>query len=319
MKTLVFIELSDGMPSQDSLGLLQALQARGAETSAVLSAAQVSDAAAAAVAAYCPGAVFAVQSPAFQTPVAAPHAALIADLVRQGGYELLAFAASLLTTELSAMLAARLETGLIWNLTDLRFEDGTVRGDRATHGDAMRAVSEWKTQIKIALFRPRCFSPDAAPQAGGRIERVTVAEPGEIRVEIAQIDADASTAKFLASADVIVAGGRGIGKPENMHVIAALAEALHGQLGVSLPLVDMGWAPRAQQVGQTGTVVAPRLYVACGISGQIQHKLGMERSGVVIAVNKDRDAPIMGFCDLGIVSDVMDFVPRLTEALRGSA
>jgi len=125
-------------------------------------------------------------------------------------------------------------------------------------------------------------------------------------------------AAALDTADIIVSGGRGLRSADELDLVRDLADALGGTVGVSLPLVDMGWAPRAMQVGQTGTVVSPRLYIACGISGQIQHKIGIEKSGLIVAINTDKDAPIMSFCDLGIVGDLRTLLPKLAAEVRAA-
>jgi electron transfer flavoprotein alpha subunit len=120
----------------------------------------------------------------------------------------------------------------------------------------------------------------------------------------------------IEDAEVIVAGGRGLGKPENFSLVEGLAKALGGAVAATRAVVDAGWYPYASQVGQTGKTVAPKLYIACGISGAIQHKVGMQSSGTIIAINKDPNAPIFEYSDLGVVGDVHEIVPKLTELVR---
>ncbi len=120
----------------------------------------------------------------------------------------------------------------------------------------------------------------------------------------------------LEEADVIVAGGRGLGGPENFTLVEELAKALGGAVGATRAVVDAGWYPYSTQIGQTGKTVAPKLYVACGISGAIQHKVGMQSSGTIVAINKDPNAPIFEFADFGVVGDVHQVVPKLTELVR---
>jgi electron transfer flavoprotein alpha subunit len=120
----------------------------------------------------------------------------------------------------------------------------------------------------------------------------------------------------IEDAEVIVAGGRGLGKPENFSLVEALAKELGGAVAATRAVVDAGWYPYASQVGQTGKTVAPKLYIACGISGAIQHKVGMQSSGTIVAINKDPNAPIFEYSDLGVVGDVHEIVPKLTELVR---
>ena len=115
---------------------------------------------------------------------------------------------------------------------------------------------------------------------------------------------------------MIVAGGRGLGAPENFGVVEELAEQLGGAVAATRAVVDAGWYPYATQVGQTGKTVTPKLYIACGISGAIQHKVGMQNAGVIVAINKDKNAPIFDYCDFGVVADIHDVVPKLTELVR---
>jgi electron transfer flavoprotein alpha subunit len=120
----------------------------------------------------------------------------------------------------------------------------------------------------------------------------------------------------IEEAEIIVAGGRGLGKPENFALVEDLAKALGGAVGATRAVVDAGWYPYASQVGQTGKTVSPKLYIACGISGAIQHKVGMQNAGTIVAINKDRNAPIFDFCDLGVVGDLHQVLPKLTELVR---
>jgi electron transfer flavoprotein alpha subunit len=139
---------------------------------------------------------------------------------------------------------------------------------------------------------------------------------GKVRI-VERAEATA-TQGSIETADILVAGGRGLGKKENLELLEQLAEALGGSVAVTMPLVDRGWYPYAHQVGQTGRTVKPRLYLACGISGAVQHRVGMQKSGTIVAINTDPTAPIFGVCDVGVVGDALEIVPRLTELVRNS-
>ncbi|MCX7169179.1 MAG: electron transfer flavoprotein subunit alpha/FixB family protein [Proteobacteria bacterium] len=262
--------------------------------------------------------IIVIDHPAFAEPLYAPRVDMLAQLCARYSYDLLLFSTTVLTCEIAAGLAARLEAGVIWGMVDIEIRDHRLVGKRLAQNDTILAEVEWTTQARIGLFRPCAFQPCVVEnddfsveaiepdlQLGNRypqlVERISVTNP---------------EGPSLREAEIVVSGGRGIETRKNLDLIKELAAALGGVPGVSLPLVEMGWAPRSMQVGQTGTVVKPRLYVACGISGQIQHRIGMEQSGTIVAINKDPDAPIMNFCDLAVVAEIQSVVPRLIDLLR---
>ncbi len=174
----------------------------------------------------------------------------------------------------------------------------------------------WTSEPRLALFRPGTFDP---VESGGEAQVEELAPSFEdfsttaTMIEQAHEEAEGPS---IEDADVIVAGGRGLGGPENFSLVEALAKALGGAVAATRAVVDAGWYPYATQVGQTGKTVSPKLYVACGISGAIQHKVGMQGSGTVVAINKDPNAPIFEFCDLGVVGDLHEIVPKLTELVQ---
>jgi len=175
----------------------------------------------------------------------------------------------------------------------------------------------WTSTPRLALFRAGSF--DATPTGGGEPEIADVspsyaAHSGSVKL-VGQ-DAEESSGPSIEDADVIVAGGRGLGAPENFTLAEELAKALGGAVGATRAVVDAGWYPYSAQIGQTGKTVSPKLYVALGISGAIQHKVGMQSSGTIVAINKDPNAPIFEFSDLGVVGDVHEVVPKLTELVR---
>jgi electron transfer flavoprotein alpha subunit len=174
----------------------------------------------------------------------------------------------------------------------------------------------WKGEPRLALVRSGTFEP---AETGGEAEVVEIPVELEdfstlaVMVERAHAESEGPS---IEDADVIVAGGRGLGKPENFSLLEDLAKALGGAVAATRAVVDAGWYPYAAQVGQTGKTVAPRLYIACGISGAIQHKVGMQASGTIVAINKDPNAPIFEYADVGVVGDLHEIVPRLTELVK---
>ncbi|MEX2465205.1 MAG: electron transfer flavoprotein subunit alpha/FixB family protein, partial [Gaiellaceae bacterium] len=231
-------------------------------------------------------------------------------------FDTVLFGASVLTADIAAGLAARLDAGLNWDLVDLELQEGKLVGKRPALQDSVIIEVGWKSEPRLALIRSGTFEP---VESGGE------AEVEEIPVEVEEWSTQAtmierahaeSEGPNIEEADVVVAGGRGLGKPENFSLVEDLAKALGGAVAATRAVVDAGWYPYSAQVGQTGKTVAPRLYIACGISGAIQHKVGMQGSGTIVAINKDPNAPIFEYSDLGVVGDVHEIVPKLAELVR---
>jgi electron transfer flavoprotein alpha subunit len=226
------------------------------------------------------------------------------------------FGNSVLAADVAAGLAARLDAGLNWDLVDLVQQDGSLVGKRPALQDSVYVDVGWKTEPRLALFRSGSFDP-AATGGSAQVEDVDVTlEDFSTTARMVDQAHEESEGPSIEDAPVIVAGGRGLGGPENFTLVEELAKALGGAVGATRAVVDAGWYPYSTQVGQTGKTVSPKLYIACGISGAIQHKVGMQSSGVIVAINKDANAPIFEFSDLGVVGDVHEVVPKLTELVK---
>jgi electron transfer flavoprotein alpha subunit len=209
-------------------------------------------------------------------------------------------------------LAARLEAGLNWGLVDFDGETGKA----PQLADTVYVDVGWSTSVKLAIFRAGAFD---AGEVGGTAEvkdAPVELEDFSTRAEMVEQAHAEQQGPSIEDADVIVAGGRGLGEPEKFSLAEELAQALGGAVAATRAVVDAGWYPYSAQVGQTGKTVSPKLYVALGISGAIQHKVGMQGSNVIVAVNKDPNAPIFEFADLGVVGDLHQIVPKLTELVR---
>jgi electron transfer flavoprotein alpha subunit len=224
--------------------------------------------------------------------------------------------------DMGPRVSCRLKTGLTADCTglDMNAETGVVAWTRPAFGGNLMATIECpETRPQIGTVRPGVFkrgTPDAARTAEIIKEDLPV-PAGTVRTTLVEkIQEAAEGAVKLEEADIIVSGGRGLGKPENFAMVKALADSLGGVVGASRAAVDAGWISHAHQVGQTGKTVGPKLYVACGISGAIQHLAGMSGSDCIIAINRDPDAPIFDIADYGIVGDIKEVLPALTEEIK---
>jgi electron transfer flavoprotein alpha subunit len=316
MKTLVFLEHHGDELLKGSLGVLAKAVALGdADVAGVVLGSGVNGLAEPA-GRFGAATVYVADDPQLEAPLPQPRVDVLAQLVHDKGIETVLFGNSVLAADVAAGLAARLEAGLNWDLVDLVEQDGKLVGKRPALQDSVSVDVGWKSEPRIALFRSGSFDP---VEAGGSadVESVTVGlEDFSTAARMVDQAHEESEGPSIEDAPVIVAGGRGLGGPENFTLVEELAKALGGAVGATRAVVDAGWYPYPTQVGQTGKTVSPKLYIACGISGAIQHKVGMQNSGVIVAINKDPNAPIFEFSDLGVVGDVHEIVPKLTELVK---
>ena len=315
MPTLVFLETHDGEPTKGGLGVLSKAASLGGDVAGVVLGTGVRDAAEAA-GAHGASVVYVVEDDALGAPLPQPRVDALEAVVAASGAENVLFPASVLAADVAAGLAARLEAGLNWDLTDFRLEGGELVGTRAALGDTVIVEVGWTSTPRLGLVRSGTFDP---VPSGGTAELRDVAvsfQDFTTQARLVEHLQETSSGPSIEDADVIVAGGRGLGGPEGFSICEELASALGGAVAATRAVVDAGWYPYSAQVGQTGKSVSPRLYVALGISGAIQHKVGMQGSGTIVAVNKDPNAPIFDFADLGVVGDLTQIAPKLTELLR---
>jgi electron transfer flavoprotein alpha subunit len=220
--------------------------------------------------------------------------------------------------DVAGVISALTGWGVLVNAVAVRWEDGPVV-DMSVFGGKLTTTSRFTGENGIVTVRPNVVTAEPAA-AAGIVEPTTV--EGELRlpqVKVVDRVAAAETAAPIEEAKVIVAGGRGVGGPDGFRVVEELAEALGGAVGATRAAVDAGWIPYAQQIGQTGKIVKPALYLALGISGAIQHKVGMQTAGTIVAVNRDPDSPIAEFADLVVIGDLFEVVPAILAALRARA
>jgi electron transfer flavoprotein alpha subunit len=313
MATLVFLEHHEGELQKGSLGVLAKAASLGKADGVVAG----SDVSSLAAKAHGAKKVWVADDPALEAPLPQPRVDVLAKVVEDGGYDTVLFAASVLAADVAAGLAARLDAGLNWDLVDLQQKDGALVGTRPALGDSVYVEVGWKGEPRIALIRSGTFEAVGSDMGEPEVAEVeTELEDFSTKATMLEQAHEEQSGPSIEDADIVVAGGRGLGGPESFSLVEELARALGGAVAATRAVVDAGWYPYSTQVGQTGKTVSPKLYVACGISGAIQHKVGMQSSSVIVAINKDANAPIFEFSDLGVVGDLHQVVPKLTELVR---
>lgn len=245
-----------------------------------------------------------------------PAVDAVEALLRQTGPAALLVPATNAGKDTGARVAVRLGAGIITEASDIEVKDGSLVVQSPKFGGSVISTIGFKSaQYQVIVCRANSFA--AREEAGkGDVIALAATQGKEYPARVEERVVQEAGALSVEEASIIVSGGRGLGGPEHFDIIQALADALGGAVGASRAAVDAGWIPHAHQVGQTGKTVTPSLYVACGISGAIQHKVGMRSAGIIVAINKDSNAPIFEFCDLGVVGDLFQIVPELTRLVK---
>ncbi len=319
MSVLVFLEHHGDELAKGSLGVLaKAADLGDGEVAAVLAGGGPLRQLAAEAGALGARTVYVAEHDALEPPLPQPRVDVLEAAVRLGAYDTVLFSNSVLAADVASGLAARLDAGLNWDLVDIGRRDGELVGQRPALQDSVVVEVGWRSSVRLALFRAGSFDVGAGSGAPPRIEAISVEledHSGQARVISQKPLAD--DGRSIEDAEVVIAGGMGLGGPENFALAEELAATLHGVVGATRAAVYAGWYPQAVQIGQTGKTVSPKLYVALGISGAVQHKVGMQNSKVIVAINKDPNAPIFEFSDLAVIGDLHVIVPKLIELLSG--
>ena len=260
--------------------------------------------------------VYVADQPIFEPYTTDAHAAAIAKVVKENSPSILLLGASVQGRDLSSRLVGKLATGMATDCMDVKIVDGKLRATRPMYAGKCFGEIAVNAYPQMASLRPNVF-----PVVENAKEAVIVKfdpgiDPGQLKTKVLEVQKDTTGKVDLTEANIIVSGGRGMKGPENYVLIEELADVLGATVGASRAAVDAGWRPQKDQVGQTGKIVSPNLYIACGISGAIQHLAGMGSSKYIVAINKDPEAPIFARADYGIVDDLFKVVPELTKEVK---
>jgi electron transfer flavoprotein alpha subunit len=317
---LVYALHYDGAFNKNSLGAVSEAARLagelGGEAHAIVVGASATPELCATLGAYGAKRVYRVDGPeGLAQPVVDAMAHVITD--RSIGYAL--FGGGLLGFEIGAGLAARLGAGVAMEVTAVTVKDGKLIAERPILGDSAISEIAYRSDVGIVIGRLNAFEIVGGGSAEAEVEDVAVEfSDFSARATMIQRGEQRGADVDIEGADLLVAGGRGLGKAEGFDLCEALAAALGSSSAVAATraVVDAGWYPYSAQIGQTGKTVAPKLYLAAGISGAIQHKVGMQSAENIVAINKDANAPIFEYSDLGIVGDLNKILPKLTEAVK---
>ena len=258
--------------------------------------------------------VFRVEGP---EGLAQPVVDAMAKVIGEHGHGYALFGGGLLGFEIGAGLTARLDAGVCMEVTSVRVEDGNLVSERPILGDSSVSDVHYRAGVGVIIGRLNAFEVTESGDQDAVVEDVALEfEPHSLRAKMVSRGEQRGADVNIEDAKVLIAGGRGLGKAEGFQALEDLAGAFGGAVAATRAVVDAGWYSYSAQIGQTGKTVAPKLYLAAGISGAIQHKVGMQGSENIVAINKDANAPIFEFSDLGIVGDLNKIVPKLTEAVK---
>ena len=318
---LVYVLHRDGAFNKNSLGAVSEAAARAADIggqahAVVVGGSDLSDELCATLGAYGAARVLRASGP---EGLAQPVVDVFDKVISEHGYRYAIFGGGLLGFEIGAGLAARRQAGVTMEVTAIRADGGELVAERPILGDSKISVSRYRGELGIIIGRINAFEIRESTGTVAEVVDVQVEySPWSLQAEMVTRGEQRGADVDIEGADILVAGGRGLGKAEGFELAEGLAAAFGGNSAVAATraVVDAGWYPYAAQIGQTGKTVSPKLYLAAGISGAIQHKVGMQSSENIVAINKDSNAPIFEFSDLGIVGDLNKILPKLTEAIK---
>ncbi|MBI5880234.1 MAG: electron transfer flavoprotein subunit alpha/FixB family protein [Chloroflexi bacterium] len=315
---LVVAEYGDGKFKSITHQLLGEAGRLAAQTGGTVEAVAIGNGvkdAAGQLGAYGAGKVYAADDASLKDYDGASYAPVLVELVKRTQPMMIFLGATPMGLTLGPRLATQLQCALTSDCTAFALDGGAISVTRPVYGGRAVAVYQVKKLPLVATLRQNAFAPAAGGGAATAVDALTVT-PVALKTKVVEMT-KAETGKIeLTEAPIVISGGRGMQGPENFAMLESLASVLGGAVGATRAVVDAGWRPYSEQVGQTGKTVSPTLYIAAGVSGAMQHLVGMKTSKVIVAINKDPEAPIFKVADYGIVADAMQVVPLLTEACR---
>jgi electron transfer flavoprotein alpha subunit len=312
----VHAETLDGAPQPIALELLTKARSLGEVTAVALGpgAAQASE----ALGKYGAAKVYVHEDPAFREVLATPAVELLAGLIEKDRPDLVLFGMTYDGRDIASRLSARLGVALIANAIDVSERNGGFAVVNPLFGGSLLVTTVPRSGPALVLIRPKAVTAEPSSE-NSQPEVTTLADPvktGTAAARVLRREKQKASGPRLEDAPVIISGGRGLGAPENFKMLDELASELGAAVGASRAVVDAGWKPYSFQIGQTGKTVKPSVYIAVGISGAMQHTVGMKGAKTIIAINKDPEAPIFKLADLGVVGDVHKVVPQLIQEVR---
>lgn len=319
MKILAFAEQRDNQFKKVAFEVIKAARKVADEAQAELVALVVGSAVqgiAASLGGYGASRVVVVEDPNLALYSTTAYAKIIREVANKENADVVMLPATAMGKDVAPRVAVRLEAGLVADCTALTVEGGNLVATRPVYAGKALIETVVTSPRKVFTLRPNVFTSGVSNGASATVEKVAITiGDGDLTSRVKEV-AQSSGKLDVAEADIIVSGGRGLKGPENFVLIEELASVLGGAVGASRAVVDAGWRPHDEQVGQTGKTVSPSLYIAVAISGAIQHLAGMSSSKYIVAINKDKDAPIFQVADYGIVGDAFEIVPALTQEVR---
>ncbi|MGA2013961.1 MAG: electron transfer flavoprotein subunit alpha/FixB family protein [Solirubrobacteraceae bacterium] len=317
---LTYVLTYQGAFNKNSLGAVSEGAARAAEIggechAVVVGGDDLSDELCATLGRYGATKVFRAAGP---EGLAQPVIDVMAKVIDEHGQGYALFGGGLLGFEIGAGLAARRQAGVTMEVTAVKAQDGKLVAERPILGDSKISVSHYRGDLGIIIGRINAFEIHEGEGSAQVVDVAIEYSPWSMQARMVTRGEQRGADVDIEGADILVAGGRGLGKAEGFELAETLAKAFGGNTAVAATraVVDAGWYPYAAQIGQTGKTVSPKLYLAAGISGAIQHKVGMQSSENIVAINKDANAPIFEFSDLGIVGDLNKIMPKLADAIK---